>query len=94
MGAGCVRKIPGIQKPRSFELKMGPDAVTVGMNEYTHSPRYYGLTIAGVFEGMAPSIFKGGIPAVENAPPSELKTIDSGSDPAYRDALQGDSHQS
>ena len=57
---------------------MGSDMVAVGMKEYTHSPRYSGLTIAGVFEGMAPSIFTGDIPAVENAPPPfELKTIDS-----------------
>ena len=82
MGADCVRKIPGIEKPRSFELKkykkkMGPDAVTVGMKEYMHSPRYSGLTAAGVFEGAAPSLFKGGIPAVENAPPFELQKVDS-----------------
>ena len=48
----------------------------------------------GVFEGMAPSIFKGGIPAAGNAPPLELKAIDSGSDAAYKDALQGDSIES
>ena len=94
MGAGCVRKIPGIQNLRSFELKMGSDAVAAGIKEYTHSPRYSGLTIADVFEGMAPSIFKGGIPAAGNAPLIELKTIDSGSDLAYKDALQGDSIES
>ena len=38
--------------------------------------------------------FKGGIPAAGNAPPLELKTIDSGSDVAYKDALQGDSIES
>ena len=48
----------------------------------------------GVFEGMAPSIFTGGIPAAGNAPPLDLKTIDSGSDGAYNDALQGDSIKS
>ena len=37
---------------------------------------------------------KGGIPAAGNAPPLELKTIDSGSDAAYKDALQGDSIES
>ena len=42
-----------------------------------YSPRYSGLTTAGVFEGTTPSIFIGGIPAVENSPPFELKTIDS-----------------
>ena len=94
MGAGCVRKIPGIQNLRSFELKMGSDTVAVGIKEYTHNPRYSSLTIAGVFEGMAPSIFKGGIPAVGNALPFELKTIDSRNDPAYKDALQGDSLES
>ena len=78
LGAGCVRKIHGIQKPRSFELKrMGSDAVTVGMKEYMHSPRYSGLTKAGVFESTAPSYFKGGIQTVENAPPFELRTVDS-----------------
>ena len=94
MGAGCVRKIPGIQNLRSFELKMGSDAVAVGIKEHTHSPRYSDLTIAGVFEGMAPSISKGGIPAAGNAPPFELKTINPGSDAAYKDALQGDSIES
>ena len=94
MGADCVRKIPGIQNLPSFELKMGSDAVAVGIKEFTHSPRYSGLTIAGVFEGMAPPILKGGIPAAGNAPPFELKTIDSGSGAAYKDALQGDSIES
>ena len=47
------------------------------MKEYMHSSRYSGLTTAGVFEGTAPSIFIGGIPAVENTPPFELKMIDS-----------------
>ena len=94
MGASCVRKIPGIQNLRSFELKMGSDAVAVSIKEYTHSPRYSGLTIAGVFEGMAPSISKGGFPAAGNALPFELKTIDTESDAAYKDALQGDSTES
>ena len=84
MGAGCVRKIPGVQNLRFFELKTGSDAVAVSIKEYTHSPRYSGLTIAGVFEGMALSIFRGGIPAAGNAPPFELKTIDSGSDAAIK----------
>ena len=78
VGAGCVRKVPGIQKPRSFELKKrGSEAVVMGMKEYMHSPRYSGLTTAGVFEGTASTIFIGGVPAVENTPPFEMKTIDS-----------------
>ena len=74
-----MRRIPGIQKPRSFEpkKKIALDAVTVGIKEYMHSPRCSGLTTAGVFEGTVPSLFKVGTLAVKNAPPFELKTIES-----------------
>ena len=74
-----MQKIPGIQKQRSFEpkKKMGSDAVTVGMKEYMHSPLCSGLMTAGVFGGTVPSLFKVGTLAVQNAPPFELKTIDS-----------------
>ena len=48
---------------------MGSDKVAVGMKEYAHSPRYSGLKMAGVFEGMDPLTFKGDVYAVGNAPP-------------------------
>lgn len=69
---------------------MGSDKVAAGMKEYAHSPRYSGLKMAGVFEGMDPLTFKGDVSAVGNAPPFKRKAIDKRMDPAYKASLQRD----
>ena len=77
--SGCVRRIVGIQRPRSFELKTRGThgVVSVGMKASMHAPTYSGMSAGGEFEGAAPLLFRGGIPKVEDAPPFALKAVDS-----------------
>lgn len=73
-----VRSIPGITKPRSFELlSREPNQVTVGMKQYVHSPAYTGMDSDGNFEGSPIPLFISGIPLVEEAPAFMLKTVDA-----------------
>ena len=77
VGAGRVCKIRGITIPRSFELtRYGPNAVRVGMKEFMHSTNFTGMSHEGVFAGAPPTLFKGAIPYIEDAPPFELKEVD------------------
>ena len=56
--------------------RLGTDTVTVGMKEYMHYERFTGLSACGVFEGTAPSLFRGAFPIIEDAPPFELRKVD------------------
>ena len=73
-----VHKIPGISKPRAFQLLKDGDQVTVGMKEYMHHDVFSGMPRSGVFEGKPHNLFIGSVPRVEDAPPFELKALDEG----------------
>lgn len=72
-----VKKIPGISKPRAFQLlRDGEQQVTVGMKEFMHHEAFTGMTADGVFAGQPHQLFIGSIPTVEDAPPFEFKAVD------------------